>query len=138
MEELGQHSTYLHVAGSVGPAGALAGSNHHVARSRGGGGGTGRSRARGTTGRSREHSRRSTRSRGSTRRNEPCCPCCWIWRGGVGTWWIKTSLRRSTRRSARSDVRSRSRHGLVAVPWGCLAAAFSLLPSHRVADAQPI
>jgi hypothetical protein len=41
MEELGQHSTYLHVAGSVGPAGALAGSNHHVARSRGGGGAPG-------------------------------------------------------------------------------------------------
>jgi hypothetical protein len=85
--------------------------------------GTERSRAQGSTGRSREHGRWSMRSRDGTGRSEPCCPCRWIWRGSVGTEWSRTHRRRSMRR--RSNARSRSRHGLVAAPWCCLAAALS-------------
>jgi hypothetical protein len=111
--------TFLHVIGWGAAAGALVGSNHHVAGSRRGGGGGG------GTGRSGEHGRRSMRSRGSTGRSESCCPCRWIWRGSVGTGWSRTHRRRSTRRS---NAGSQSRHGLVAAPWCCLAAAFS--PRH--------
>jgi hypothetical protein len=122
MEELGRCSTYLNVAGLGGAAGALAGSNHHVAGSRGGGGGApGGAGHRGAPGGVGNTVIRAREGGGGTGRNEPCCPCRWIWRGSVGTERNRTPRYHSTRR--RSNARSRSRHGLVTAPWDCLVAA---------------